>query len=415
MGREEGLFADRSLPGGSCPLRGAVTRGGVCCGGMYQGECARLPLRASDRVPDSWRTLHTRPTLGHRARRRRLCSAPVSPPPGRRGGPFKAGWSPSPPPSSAWIRPAKPRPREGKSTATTSLPAWIYSDTGAWPRAPAWLPRAGARIGDYGPLHNPPPLSRLFPAPSAPLVGGGGVEVSPHQAAGPTKSPKLSRPKAGKGVPVAYLGPQGKAPGRRSCAPSAPAWAQRAPGLAAHVRSASVCLWLSGSGLGAARTPPSRGSARAPALMSPRRRSQWPLRTTAGPPGLLGSNRRAGASGNGVCCRRFGWWVPARPPGCAPALTASPGPWGSGARRPSGPSAGSPGGSSGLEAETGPITPAPPPRPSPVQETQEAPGVSAAAEQGSSPSRSSGDKAGRARPEARRGGRSEDSGRGTCL
>lgn len=208
---------------------------------------------------DSWRTLHTRPTLGHRAPPKAVLP-PQCHPPGRRGGPFKAGWSPVPTPRAA---PGSDRlsPVWGGEIDRHHLPPQPGS-TRTPVRGPGpqpGYPGAGAGVGTPGPAPQPAAPIAAFSTPSAPLVGGGGESRSPHRAhPGP----------AGRRGAVVAKGGVGGYPSptwvpRDESAGSAQLRAQlrelsEAPGLAAHVRSASVCLWLSGSGLGAARTLPSR-------------------------------------------------------------------------------------------------------------------------------------------------------------
>ena len=84
------------------------------------------------------------------------------------------------PPSSAWIRPAKPSLGRGNRPPPPPSPAWIYSDTGAWPRAPAWLPGSGRRSGAAAAGPTGPSFAG---APARSARGAAGARPPPGAAA----------------------------------------------------------------------------------------------------------------------------------------------------------------------------------------------------------------------------------------
>ena len=243
--------------------RGAVTRGGVCC-----GECTRASVHASattrERLgSDSRRTLHTRPPRGHRASPKAVLP-PQRHPPGRRGGPFKAGWSPVPNPRAA---PGSDRlsPVWGGEIDRHHLPPQPGS---AWtpmrgPGPQPGHPGAGAGVGTPGRAPCPAAPIAAFPTPTAPgAVGNRGPHTEPTQA--PQGAGGLSRPRAGWwGGPVAYLGPQRRKRRAGAAARSAP-WARRGAGAGGPC---PLCIGLPlalGLGAGSCSDTPLPGSARAP-------------------------------------------------------------------------------------------------------------------------------------------------------
>lgn len=169
------------------------------------------------------------------------------------------------PPSSAWIRPAKPSLGRGNRPPPPPSPAWIYSDTGAWPRAPAWLPRSRRRSGDTRPRSTTRRPYRGFFNPLRSLGRGrGGIEVPTLSPPRPRRAPGGCRGQRwGRGVPVAYLGPQRRERRVGAAARSAP-WAQRGAGAGGPCPLGIGLPLALGLGAGSRSDTPLPGSARAP-------------------------------------------------------------------------------------------------------------------------------------------------------
>lgn len=182
-GREEG-FVRSAVPSRAARRpspRGAVTRGGVCCGlRVYRGECARLCHYARAIGVLIHGELCTHAPLWGTARRRRLCSRPGVTHPGERGWTVQSGWSPSPAPRAA---PGSDRLSPvwgGKSTATTSLPSLdLLGPLVRGPGPQPGYPGAGAGVQDTRP-RSTTRRYRGFSSPLRSLGPGAGGNRGPH-------------------------------------------------------------------------------------------------------------------------------------------------------------------------------------------------------------------------------------------
>lgn len=327
------------------------------------------PLRASNPVLIHGVLCALTPPSGRprAARRRGLCSCPQGHTPGQRGGTLKAR---SPVPPHRHPHPQQ-RPRRHRRipvwgeevdwerdfaglSATPSSPAPLCTDTGcvapvpdtrAAPHSPGPQPCHTGRAQKWGALPRSPP-HRPYRGFFNPLCSLGRLEVPQPSPPRPRRAQVAVTARSGCPSPTWVRRDVSAGPARLR---SPLRGLREAPGLTIHVRAASVSLWLSGfRGWEPLGHSPSRLLPRPSALMSPRRRSQWRLGTSAGPLGLRGSNQKAQDPGSFVG-GRFGPGGhpgpgPVEPRGAPAWLRSGPdpppnlGPRGQGRDSPRGPS-----------------------------------------------------------------------------
>lgn len=188
-----------------------------------------------------------------------------------------------------------PRPPQPLCTDTGCVVP--VPDTRAAPHAPGPQPCHTGRAQKWGALPRSPP-HRPYRGFFNPLCSLGRLEVPQPSPPRPRRAQVAVTARSGCPSPTWVRRDVSARPARLR---SPLRGLREAPGLTTHVRAASVSLWLSGfRGWEPLGHSPSRLLPRPSALMSPRRRSQWRLGTSAGPLGLRGSNQKARDPGSFV-------------------------------------------------------------------------------------------------------------------